>query len=103
MTLRKLPSLREFSGKTASLSGQLACLPNPLTPESLAQMTQRHRRRARASEPAAEALLALSRTALDGAAQGICVFDADSRVVLFNRAYIELFNLSADVIRSGLS
>ena len=39
----------------------------------------------------------------DSAAQGICVYDADSRVVLFNRAYLELFDLSADVIRPGLS
>jgi diguanylate cyclase (GGDEF)-like protein len=66
-------------------------------------MTQRHRRRARAPKPATEALLALSGIALDGAAQGICVYDADNRVVLFNRAYLELFNLSADVIRPGLS
>ena len=66
-------------------------------------MTQRHRRRARAPKPATEALLALSGIALDSAAQGICVYDADSRVVLFNRAYLELFNLSADVIRPGLS
>ncbi len=66
-------------------------------------MSQRHRRRARAPKPATEALLALSGIALDSAAQGICVYDADSRVVLFNRAYLELFNLSADVIRLGLS
>jgi diguanylate cyclase (GGDEF)-like protein len=52
---------------------------------------------------ATEALLALSRMALDTAAQGICVYEADNRVVLFNRAYLELFNMSADVICPGLT
>src|SRR5690348_10185855 len=67
-------------------------------------MTQRHRRRACAPErTSTEALLALSRMALDSAAQGICVYDADHRVVLFNRRYIELFNLSTGVIRPGLT
>ncbi len=67
-------------------------------------MTQRHRRNARVPERAAsDALLTLSHIALDSAAQGICVYDADNRVVLFNRAYLELFNLSAEVIRPGLT
>ena len=67
-------------------------------------MTQRHRRRARAPESTAtDPLLALSRIALDSAARGICVYDADNRVVLFNRAFLELFNISADVVRPGLS
>jgi PAS domain-containing protein len=67
-------------------------------------MTQCHRRNARVSEPAAsDALLTLSRVALDSAAQGICVYDADNRVVLFNRAYVDSFNLSAEVIRPGLT
>ncbi|MGH6738260.1 MAG: PAS-domain containing protein [Bradyrhizobium sp.] len=48
-------------------------------------------------------MLTLSGIALDSAAQGICVYDADNRVVLFNRAYLELFNLSAEVIRPGLT
>ena len=34
-----------------------------------------------------DALLTLSRIALDSAAQGIVVYDADNRVVLFNRAW----------------
>jgi PAS domain-containing protein len=50
-----------------------------------------------------EALLALSRVALDSAAQGVCIYDADNRVVLFNRRFLELFHLSADVIRPGLT
>src|ERR1700730_16431627 len=50
-----------------------------------------------------EALLALSRVALDSAAQGVCIYDVDNRVVLFNRRFIELFNLSADVVRPGMT
>ena len=49
------------------------------------------------------ALLSLSQIALDGVSEGVCVYDADNRVVLFNRRYVELFNMSADVIRPGIS
>jgi diguanylate cyclase (GGDEF)-like protein/PAS domain S-box-containing protein len=67
-------------------------------------MIKRHRKRVRAAKkPAAEGLLALHRIALDSAAQGVCLYDSDNRVVLFNRRFIELFNLSTDVIRPGLS
>ncbi len=50
-----------------------------------------------------EALLALSQVALDSMAQGVCVYDADNRVVLFNRRYLEMFDMSADVVRPGIS
>src|SRR5215472_11296705 len=67
-------------------------------------MKKRQRRKARPPhKPAAEGLLALHRIALDSAAQDICVYDADNRVVLFNRRFVELFNLSADVVRAGLT
>lgn len=59
--------------------------------------TRPHRRQATA------ALLALSQAALDGVAEGVCVYDAGNRVVLFNRRYLELFNMSAEVIRPGIS
>ena len=49
------------------------------------------------------ALLALSQTALDGVSEGVCVYDAENRIVLFNRRYVELFNMSPDVIRPGIS
>ena len=49
------------------------------------------------------ALLTLSQSALDGVAAGVCVYDANNRVVLFNRRYLELFDLSPDVIRPGIS
>ncbi|HLZ02255.1 MAG TPA: PAS-domain containing protein [Bradyrhizobium sp.] len=67
-------------------------------------MKKSHRRKARLPKRAAtEALLALSRAALESATQAICVYDADNRVVLFNRRFIEIFNMSADVIRPGLT
>ena len=67
-------------------------------------MTARRTRKARAGRGvAADALLALSRVALDAAAQGICVYDADHRIVLFNCRYLELFDMSPDVIRPGIT
>jgi diguanylate cyclase (GGDEF)-like protein/PAS domain S-box-containing protein len=47
--------------------------------------------------------LALHRAALDAMAHGLCVFDAQWRIALFNRRYLEIFNLSPEVIRPGLS
>jgi PAS domain-containing protein len=60
------------------------------------------RTRARDMRPT-EQLLALSRIALESTAQGVCVYSADNRVVLFNQRYLDLFNMSADVIRPSLS
>ncbi|WP_298883353.1 PAS-domain containing protein [uncultured Bradyrhizobium sp.] len=48
-----------------------------------------------------EALLSLSQLALDNMEQGVCVYDADNRIVLVNRRYIELFEMSADIVRIG--
>ena len=48
------------------------------------------------------ARLALSQNVLESVTQGICVYDADNRVVLFNRRFLELFNLSPDVVRPGI-
>ena len=47
--------------------------------------------------------LALHRAALDAMAHGLCVFDAEWRIALFNRRYLEIFNLSPEVIQPGLS
>lgn len=52
-------------------------------------------------EQGQEALLSLSQLALDGIEQGVCVYDADNRIVLVNRRYIELFDMSADIVRPG--
>lgn len=52
-------------------------------------------------EQGQEALLSLSQLALDGIEQGVCVYDADNRIVLVNRRYIELFDMSADIVRLG--
>lgn len=52
-------------------------------------------------EQGQEALLSLSQLALDGIEQGVCVYDAGNRIVLVNRRYIELFDMSADIVRLG--
>jgi diguanylate cyclase (GGDEF)-like protein/PAS domain S-box-containing protein len=49
------------------------------------------------------ALLALHQAALDAMGHGVCVFDADWRIALFNRRYVEILDLSPDVVRPGLS
>jgi diguanylate cyclase (GGDEF)-like protein len=41
-------------------------------------------------------------TALGNMTQGLALYDAASRVVLFNRRYIEMYGLSLDVIKPGL-
>ena len=40
-------------------------------------------------------------TALNNITQGLMLYDPSARVVLFNRQYVELYNLSLDVIRPG--
>jgi diguanylate cyclase (GGDEF)-like protein/PAS domain S-box-containing protein len=48
-------------------------------------------------------LLSLSRVALETMSHGLCMFDATGCVVLFNRRFLDLYDLSADVIRPGIS
>ncbi|MBV8752985.1 MAG: PAS-domain containing protein [Hyphomicrobiales bacterium] len=48
------------------------------------------------------ALLALHQAALDAMAHGVCVLDADWRIAVVNRRYLEIFKLSPEVIRPGL-
>ncbi len=54
-------------------------------------------------EQGPEALLALSQLALNHMEQGVCVYDADNRIVLVNQRYLSLFNMSAEVVRIGTS
>jgi len=54
-------------------------------------------------EQGPEALVALSQLALDRMEQGVCVYDADNRIVLVNQRYLSLFDMSADVVRVGMS
>jgi len=63
----------------------------------------RTRRAAQRPPHRQSARLALHRAALDAMAHGLCVFDAEGRIALFNRRYLEIFNLSPEVIRPGLS
>jgi diguanylate cyclase (GGDEF)-like protein len=39
--------------------------------------------------------------ALNNMSQGLCMFDAEARVVVSNRRYIEMYRLSAEVMRPG--
>jgi len=50
-----------------------------------------------------ETLLALSQLALDRMEQGVAVYDSDNRIVLLNRRYLDLFDMSADIVRPGTS
>lgn len=57
--------------------------------------------RARQHRP--EALLTLSQLALDHMEQGVCVYDADNKVVLLNQRYLTMFNMSAEIVQIGTS
>jgi diguanylate cyclase (GGDEF)-like protein len=46
---------------------------------------------------------ALGQLVLESVMQGVCVYDAGDRVVLLNHRFLELFNLSPDVVRPGIS
>jgi len=50
-----------------------------------------------------QALVGLSQLALDHMEQGVCVYDADNRIVLVNQRYLSLFNMSAETVRIGTS
>ena len=54
-------------------------------------------------EQGQDALLSLSQLALDGMEQGVCVYDADNRIVLVNTRYLTLFNMSAEIVRLGVT
>ena len=40
-------------------------------------------------------------TAVDNMSQGLCMFDAQGRIVLCNRRYIDMYNLSTEIVRPG--
>ena len=42
-------------------------------------------------------------TALDNMSQGLCMFDASQRLVLCNRSYLKMYDLSPDVVKPGCS
>ncbi|MBV9428436.1 MAG: PAS-domain containing protein, partial [Bradyrhizobiaceae bacterium] len=77
----------------AALTG-FACL---LAGLGLAQVLLRRRGEARA-ERAHNLLLD---TALNNMSQGLCMFDAAARLVVCNRRYLDMYGLSADVVKPG--
>jgi methyl-accepting chemotaxis protein len=42
-------------------------------------------------------------TAIDNMPQGLCMFDSAGRIVVRNRTYLSMYDLSPDVVRRGLS
>ncbi|SEM83375.1 PAS-domain containing protein [Bradyrhizobium sp. OK095] len=52
-------------------------------------------------EQGPQALVALGQLALDHMEQGVCVYDADNRIVLINQRYLTLFNMSGEIVRVG--
>jgi PAS domain S-box-containing protein len=42
-------------------------------------------------------------TAVDNMSQGLCMFDAQGRIVLVNRRYVDMYSLSPQIVRAGLS
>jgi diguanylate cyclase (GGDEF)-like protein len=48
------------------------------------------------------ATLALHEAALESMTHGVCAIDAAGRIVLLNRRFIEMCNLSSDVVRVGI-
>jgi PAS domain-containing protein len=57
--------------------------------------------RARGAAGRLEALLALHEAALDTMSHGVCMYDADHRVVLTNRRFLESYDMSPEVVRPG--
>ena len=83
----------EHGWPLAALTGFL-CL---LAGLALAQLLLRRRTEARA-ERAHNLLLD---TALNNMSQGLCMFDAEARLVVCNRRYLEMYGLSTDLVKPG--
>jgi diguanylate cyclase (GGDEF)-like protein len=48
-------------------------------------------------------LLAVHAIALSTMSHGMCILDVDNRIVLFNKRFLEIMNLSSDVVHVGMS
>src|SRR5690349_24121144 len=57
--------------------------------------------RRRAGARAAREYNILLDTALNNMSQGLCMFDAEARLVVCNRRYIDMYGLSTDVVKPG--
>src|ERR1700746_1899389 len=81
-------------GRPVAAPTALPCL---LAGLALAQILLRRRAEARA-ERTHNLLLD---TALNNMSQGLCMFDAEARLVVCNRRYLEMYGLSNDVVKPG--
>src|SRR5690242_10000365 len=43
------------------------------------------------------------RIALDNMSQGLCMFDGDERLVVCNQRYLEMYGMSPEVVRPGIT
>lgn len=59
--------------------------------------------RARIAEQSAKALAERFEIALNNMSHGLCLFDREQRLIVCNRQYLELYDLSAEIVRPGMS
>jgi len=64
------------------------------------------KRKRRPGTPARKRALARERQleiAIENISQGVCMFDAAGKIVLCNRRYVEMYDMSPDVVKPGFS
>ena len=75
---------------------------------SFVKMVETHERltlegeRARAAEQTATAFAERFDRALNNMSQGLCFFDADQRLIVCNRQYLEIYDLDPKLVRPGM-
>jgi PAS domain-containing protein len=67
---------------------------------ALARWTRAHRRLANSMEQLRQQNIRLD-TALNNMTQGLCMFNADEEIVVFNRRFLEMYKLSPQVVKQG--
>ena len=82
-----------FSLLLSAVTGQWPCWP-ALAVMALALVAVLYRRTAAQNRRLS--------TAVDNMSQGLCMFDAQGRIVLVNRRYIDMYRLSPQIVRAGL-
>jgi diguanylate cyclase (GGDEF)-like protein len=69
---------------------------------SVSSEFQRQNKRLREHEEKLEDQNKLFDAALNNMSQGLCMFDADSRLVVCNQRYVEMYGLAADQVQPGV-
>ena len=63
-------------------------------------LSRRRARPANANDKSRQQNIRLD-TALNNMSQGLCMFDADEKIVVFNRRFLEMYKLSPQVVKPG--